>query len=78
MEAVYVAVITGVVGPLLLAWFTRRQLSKRVGTPNGSGTLTEMAEQLLAGQATQDERLARLEARQAGVEARLSDLERGR
>ena len=77
MELLLAAVVTAIVGPLLIAWFQRRDLKSRVGTPNGQGTLVQMAEKLLAGQATQDERLGRLESTQVRLADRVGDLERG-
>lgn len=62
ITAVVVALITAVVGPLMLAWYTTRQLRSRVGTPNGQGTVVQMVERLLAGQVTQDIRIGRLES----------------
>jgi hypothetical protein len=76
MSLLLAALITGVVGPLLLAWYTRRELKSRVGTPNGQGSLVQMAEAILAGQATQDERLGRLEGSTAALEGRVVVLER--
>lgn len=61
MEAVFPSMITAVVGPLLLAWYGRRELVNRVGSPNGKGNLVQLTEKLLTGQAAQDERLASLE-----------------
>lgn len=39
----------------------RRDVRDRIGTPNGQGNVVEMMERLLAGQAGQDNRIARLE-----------------
>lgn len=39
----------------------RRDVLDRIGTPNGQGNVVEMMERLLAGQAGQDNRIARLE-----------------
>jgi hypothetical protein len=50
MTAVVVAIISAVaatVGPLLLAWYMKRDLKSRVGTPNGNGNIVEMSEMLL-------------------------------
>ena len=38
-----------------------RDVRDRIGTPNGQGNVVEMMERLLAGQAGQDNRIARLE-----------------
>jgi hypothetical protein len=54
---------------------TRRELKTRVGTPNGSGSLVDMAQKLLEGQATQDARIGRLEACQSRLDRRMSRLE---
>lgn len=79
------AIITGLFA-LLAIWLggrkTRREIGRRVGTPNGHGNVVQMVERLLAGQAGQDERLAKLErgqnraATRAGrIESRLKALE---
>jgi hypothetical protein len=46
-------------------------------TPNGQGTMLQMAEKLLSGQAAQDERLGRLESRLGLLEGRLHRVEGG-
>ena len=46
MTLILGAVITAIVGPMVLAWFTRRDLKRRVGTPNGQGNLVEMVERI--------------------------------
>jgi hypothetical protein len=75
VSAVVVALITAVLGPFLMALWNRRELKNRVGTPNGNGNVVDMTERLLAMNVVQDERLGRLEARQSGVEQRLSRLD---
>jgi hypothetical protein len=72
-----IAIINSVIGPLL-ALYVRRELKGRVGKPNGQGTLVEMAEKLLAGQATQDERLGRLEGSMGHLQGRMTALEMSR
>jgi len=51
------------------------RLERAVGVPNGQGNLVQMAERILAGQAGQDNRLAKLEAGQAQQAIDLARLE---
>lgn len=53
-----------------------QNLRKSIGEPNGHGNLVQMAEKLLAGQAGQDRRLAKLEHGQAEHAQRLDRVER--
>jgi hypothetical protein len=77
MEVVIAAVVSAIVGPLIVAWFQRRDMKRRVGTPNGSGTLVQMTERLLAGHASLLEGQATQDARLGDVEGRVGRLERG-
>jgi hypothetical protein len=45
-SAIIVAIIVGVIGPLTVAWFNRRDMKNRVGTPNGQGNLVQIVERL--------------------------------
>lgn len=76
---VVVAIITSVVGPVVVGLFARRgfirELGNRVGDPNGQGTVVQMLERLLDGQTGQDKRLARIESRLLDHEARIRSLE---
>lgn len=61
-EGVIVAIAVGIVGPIIVALIGLLGLRRRVGSPNGHGNVMEMLERLLHGQASQDQRLAELEA----------------
>jgi hypothetical protein len=82
-DAIWVALIASVIGPVVVARLARhgtkreisRELEQRVGTPNGKGNVVEMLERLLTGQTGQDNRLARIEARQIDHEARIRAIE---
>ena len=78
-DPVMVALIASLIGPgaltVLNRWGTKRELERRVGTPNGKGNLVEMCESILAGQAGQDNRLARIESRQMDHESRIRAIE---
>lgn len=76
--AICVALITtvgGVIVALIQARKTDR-IGEKIGTPNGQGNLVQMAEQLLAGQADQDQRLAAIEARLGRGDTRLIEIDR--
>lgn len=69
-DPVKIATITAVLGPVMLAMVTRREIKSRVGTPNGQGNVVEMLEKLIESQAGQDRRLAEHDRRLARLEAR--------
>lgn len=73
--------ITAAVGALLQRRSTGKQVGElhdKIGEPNGHGSLVGMVQEVLTGQARQDERLARLEDRLGTVEGRVSALEQHR
>lgn len=60
-----------------------RQIGERIGDPNGHGSVVKMLTEVLAGQAGQDKRIAKLEAgqhdlstSQARLEGRVEVLEK--
>lgn len=76
-EGVTIAVIAAAPATLaaVLAYATALRTKSAVGTPNGSGNVTQMLERLLAGQTGQDVRLAVLERRTNTIDQRLDGIE---
>lgn len=76
--AVGVAMITTTGGVIVAIIQARKvdRVGENIGTPNGHGNLVQMAEQLLAGQADQDQRLAAIEARLGRDDTRLIEIDR--
>lgn len=77
-EAIIVALIAAVIGPTVVALVQQRRshddLSRRLGEPNGHGSLVAMVQSVIAGQADQDGRIAHLEDRVGRTEARIGSL----
>lgn len=75
--AVCVAMITTTGGVIMAIIQARKvdRVGESIGTPNGQGNLVQMAEQLLAGQADQDQRLAAIEARLGRDDTRLIEID---
>ena len=71
--AVVVAVVSAVIGPLVVAKANERakRIEAALGTPNGHGDIVHMMEKLLHGQTGQDARLAAIEARMSKGDDRM-------
>lgn len=71
--AVVVAVVSAVIGPLVVAKANERakRIEAAIGNPNGHGDIVQMMEKLLHGQTGQDTRLAAIEGRLAKGDERM-------
>ena len=78
-----VQAIASVIGAVVLASLgafaegirrNAKQAREAIGEPNGDGTVVQMCERILAGQAGQDNRIARLEGRQHEIRDDLARL----
>jgi len=71
--AIVVAVVSAVIGPVIVAKANERakRIEAALGTPNGHGDIVQMMEKLLHGQTGQDARLAQIEHRMSKGDERM-------